>query len=209
LNELRKRAAAAGIESKEFLIFDKGKEEIEKHIEHHEHDFIVMGSHGAHGVKEILGSNTQRVIRNAKVPVLVLKGEPVKFEVNNIVFASTFQEDVHESFHKVIAFADLMNAQIHLLNVNLPFHFKESDEAEANMQAFRDKCPRDNCTINIYNALNEERGIQKFTEKIKADVIAMTTHGRSGFMKMLSPSITESLVNHSSFPILSVNIHAK
>ena len=209
LNELRKRAAAAGIESKEFLIFDKGKEEIEKHIEHHEHDFIVMGSHGAHGVKEILGSNTQRVIRNAKVPVLVLKGEPTKLEVNNIVFASTFQEDVNQAFHKVIAFADLMDAQIHLLSVNLPFHFQESDEAEANMQAFRDKCPRGNCTINIYNALNEERGIQKFAEKIKADVIAMTTHGRSGFMKMLSPSITESLVNHSSFPILSVNIHAK
>ena len=90
-----------------------------------------MGSHGAHGAKEILGSNTQKVIRNAKVPVLVLKDEPAKFEVNNIVFASTFQEDVHLSFEKVIAFAELMDAQIHLLNVNMPFNFQESDEAEA------------------------------------------------------------------------------
>ena len=209
LNELKKRAEKAGIISKEFLVFDKGKVEILDHIEHHQHDFIIMGSHGAHGAKEILGSNTQKVIRNAKVPVLVLKDEPAKFEVSNIVFASTFQEDVHLSFEKVIAFAELIDAQIHLLNVNMPFNFQESDEAEANMQAFRDKCPRDNCTINIYNALNEERGIQKFADKIKADVIAMTTHGRSGFMKMLSPSITESLVNHSSFPILSVNIHVK
>ena len=123
--------------------------------------------------------------------------------------ASTFQEDVHKPFHKIIEFADLMKAQIHLLNVNMPFHFKETDEAEENMQAFLKKCPRGTCTINIYNALNEERGIQKFAEKINADVIAMTTHGKTGFMKMISPSITESLVNHSDIPVLSVNVNAK
>jgi nucleotide-binding universal stress UspA family protein len=209
LNELRKRAKKAGVVSKEFLVFDKNKVEITDHIEHHKHDFIIMGSHGTHGIKEVLGSNTQKVVRNAKVPVLVLKDKLSDINFKNIVFASTFQEDVHQSFHKVIEFADLMGAQIHLLNVNLPFHFIESDEAEENMNVFMKSCPRGNCTINIYNALNEERGIQKFAKKINADVISLTTHGKSGFMKMISPSITESLVNHSSFPILSVNIHAK
>ncbi len=38
-----------------------------------------------------------------------------KFEVKNIVFASNFEEDVHQAFHKTIEFADLMNAQIHLI----------------------------------------------------------------------------------------------
>ena len=91
----------------------------------------------------------------------------------------------------------------------MPFQFKETDEIEAQMQQFLKKCPKGTCTINIYNALNEERGIQKFSEKINTDIIALTTHGKTGFVKMIAPSITESLVNHSKSPILSVNINTK
>lgn len=209
LNKLSKRAEKLGIKVEQFLVLNKQSEEIDEHIKHHKHDFIVMGSHGARGIKELLGSNTQKVVRHSPVPVLVVKQKPKKFEIKNIVFASTFQEDVHKPFHKIIEFADLLKAKIHLLNVNMPFLFKETDEAEANMQAFLKKCPKGTCSINIYNALNEERGIQKFAKSINADVIAMTTHGKTGFMKMISPSITESLVNHSDIPVLSVNINAK
>lgn len=209
LAKLKRRAEKFGLKAEQFLIFDKGREEIDEHTKHHQHDFIVMGSHGTKGFKEIIGSNTQKVVRNSPVPVLVVKKKPMKFDIKNMVFASTFEEDVHKPFHKIIEFADLMKAQIHLLNVNMPFYFKETDEAEANMQEFLKKCPRGTCTINIYNALNEERGIQKFAGQIKADVIALTTHGKTGFMKMISPSITESLVNHSDIPVLSVNINAK
>jgi nucleotide-binding universal stress UspA family protein len=206
LNELVKHAEELGLVAKHFLVFDKGRAEIDQHIRNHQHDFIVMGSHGASGFKEIAGSNTQRVVRNSPVPVLVVKKKPKKFEVENLVFASTFQEDVQKPFLKIIEFADLMKAQIHLVNINMPFHFMESDEAESNMQAFLKKCPRGTCSTNIYNALNEERGILKFSEIIKADVIALTTHGKTGFMKMIAPSIIESLVNHSDTPVLSVNI---
>jgi len=207
LNKLVKRSEKLGLKAKQFLVFDSDRKEIDQHIINHKHDFIVMGSHGANGFKELIGSNTQKVVRNSPVPVLVVKKKPKKFEVKNIVFASTFLEDVHKPFHKIIEFADLMKAQIHLLNVNMPFHFKETDEAEANMQTFLKKCPRGTCSINIYNALNEESGILKFSEKIKTDVIALTTHGKTGFMKMISTSITESLVNHSDIPVLSVNIN--
>jgi nucleotide-binding universal stress UspA family protein len=206
LSDLKKRAEQLGLKAETFLTFNESREGIDTHIKHHDHDFVVMGSHGTSGLKSIVGSNTQKVVRYSPAPVLVIKEKPASFEVKNIVFASTFEEDVHKPFHKIVEFADLMQAQIHLLNVNMPFHFKETDETEAKMKAFLEMCPRGTCSINIYNALNEERGIQKFSESINADVIALTTHGKTGFMKMLSPSIAESLVNHSSFPVLSVNI---
>ncbi len=209
LVKLKEKAESMGLKARKFLVYNKGREEIDEHIRHHKHDFIVMGSHGTQGFKKVIGSNTQKVVRNSPAPVLVVKKRPEKFEVRNMVFASTFQEDVHNPFHKVIEFADLMKAQIHLLNVNMPFNFIETDEAEANMQAFLEECPRGTCSINIYNALNEERGIQKFTESINADVIALTTHGKTGFMKMISPSITESLVNETDIPVLSVNINIR
>jgi nucleotide-binding universal stress UspA family protein len=206
LSRLKREAKKNGVKAQSFLVYDKGQEEIDFHIEHHKHDFIIMGSFGAKGVKEIIGTNTQRVVRYSPVPVLVVKKKPKIFEINNLVFASTFEEEVDKSFQKVLDFADFSGAKIHLLNVNVPYNFQETDEIEAKMQSFASKYAKGTCTINIYNAFNEERGIQKFSESINADVIALTTHGRTGIMKMISPSITESIVNHSEVPILSVSI---
>ncbi|MCB0397351.1 MAG: universal stress protein [Flavobacteriales bacterium] len=209
LAKLIKRSEKLGLKADQILSFNKGREEIDLHIKQHQHDFIVMGSHGTNGLREIIGSNTQKVVRHSKAPVLVVKTKPKKLAIKNIVFAANFKEDVHKPFLKVVDFANLMKAQIHLLYVNMPFSFRETDEAEADMQAFLKKCPAGTCTVNTYNALNEERGIQKFAASIKADMIAMTTHGKTGFMKMISPSITESLVNHTNMPILSVNVNSK
>lgn len=40
-------------------------------------DLIVMGSHGRTGIEKLLlGSVTQRVLQEAKVPVLVVRGDP-------------------------------------------------------------------------------------------------------------------------------------
>lgn len=210
LSKLVKHAEENGVSAKQVLVINTGNERMISYVDPYKIDFIVMGSHGASGVKEFLsGSNAQRLVRESPVPVLSIKTQHENVEFKNIVFASSFEEDVHKPFLKIIEFADLVNAHIHLLYVNMPFNFKETDEVEANMHAFHKKCPRGTCSVNIFNALNEERGIQKFSESIKADVIALTTHGRSGFMKMISRSITESLVNHSYVPILSVNINVE
>lgn len=206
LSALVARAEAKGIQAEPFLVFNKSREEIVEHVKVYACDFVVMGSHGAKGFREIIGSNAQQVVRASPVPVLVVKKVTDNFEVKNIVFASDFEEDVHAPFREILEFARLMHAQLHLLYVNMPYHFKETDEAETAMADFMSRYNDIGCTMNIYNAQNEERGIEKFTRKIKADAVAITTHGRSGFMKIISSGVTESLVNHSGVPVLSVNI---
>tara|TARA_R110001599_G_scaffold19503_2_gene74608 strand:+ start:3008 stop:3841 length:834 start_codon:yes stop_codon:yes gene_type:complete len=208
LSKLVKKAENKGLKAKQFLVFDVGREEILKHVPHHHHDFIVMGSHGASGAKElIVGSNAQKVLRDAKVPVLIVK-EKSKWPVKNVVFASNFEEDVKDPFKTVVQFADLNESNIHLLYVNVPFSFEETDRSLEKMHAFHETCPRGGtCTTNIYNSLNEERGILKFSESIGADLIALATHGKSGFMSFMSKSITESLANHSETPIISINLN--
>ena len=209
LSALVRNVHKLSLEADEFIAFNKGREAIDRHIENYSNDLVVMGSHGSKGFKELIASNTQKVVRYSPSPVLVIKEKKKLEEINSIVFASTFEEDVHESFSKVIEFADLIDAKIHLLYVNMPFHFKETDEIEERMTQFLNKCPRGTCTINVYNALNEERGILNFSKKINADLISVTTHGKTGFMRMLSPSITESLINHSSLPVLSVSFNGE
>lgn len=207
LTKLELKAKQAKLKASTALVFNNN--DISKVIKDYKHDLIVIGSYGTSGFKELIGSNTQRVVRYSSTPVLVIKDFLKNNTFKNIVFASNFEEGAHQPFRKVIEFANLVKAQIHLLYVNMPFYFKETDEIESVMLSFLKKCPRGTCSINIYNALNEERGIEKFAEKMKADVIAMTTHGKTGFMKIIAPSITESLVNHCDIPILSVNIKSR
>lgn len=208
LNKLVKKAENEGLKAEKFLVFDVGREEILKHIPFHHHDFVVMGSHGATGAKELfVGSNAQKVLRDATAPVLIIKDKS-KWPVKNVVFASSFEEDVKEPFKMVVKFADLNESNIHLLYVNVPFSFEETDRSIEKMRAFHETCPREGtCTINIYNSLNEERGILKFAESVNADLIALTTHGRSGFFNLIGKSITESLANHAEIPILSINLN--
>eukprot|EP01031_Cornospumella_fuschlensis_P015342 gene15342-18746_t len=50
-----------------------------------------------------------------------------------------------------------------------------------------------NFTINIYNDANEEDGILNFAEDVKADMIAIGTHARTGFSRILSSNISEDV----------------
>jgi nucleotide-binding universal stress UspA family protein len=40
----------------------------------HDVDLVVMGTHGRHGMENLLGSTTQRVLTNTELPVLVVGG---------------------------------------------------------------------------------------------------------------------------------------
>lgn len=207
LNNLSIEASHLKLNAKNYLSFNAATEEITAHAQAHHADLIIMGSHGSSGIKEaFLGTNTQRVLRTSKAPVLVLKQLPQTFDFKNIVFAATFKEDVHAPFRKVIDFAQIFGAQIHLLYVNMPYNFEETSFSVARMQAFEKMYPGMNLKLHIYNAFDEENGILDFAHANNIDVIATTTHGKSGFVQMLSPSITESLANHSSLPVLSINI---
>ena len=63
--------------------FEMAFDGIVKNGKAHNADLIVMGSHGANGFQEMfIGSNTEKVVRNADVPVLVIKREEAKFNAN-------------------------------------------------------------------------------------------------------------------------------
>jgi nucleotide-binding universal stress UspA family protein len=206
LNELVQHAEQKGLKAKSYITETSGIEVIKNHVEQHEIDLIVIGSHGASGIKEaFLGSNTQRILRSLSAPVLVIKND-LTANFKNIVFASTFKEDVHQAFAKILNFAKIFESAVHLLYINMPYNFEDSVTSSQRLLEFASQYPNHQFNQHIFNAFDEESGIIKFSKTHGIDLIATTTHGKSGFMQMLSPSITESLANHSSIPVLSVNL---
>lgn len=189
--------------------FDLVSRQIFEFVNDKDMDLIVMGSHGASGMKEItVGSNTQKVVRNAEVPVLVIKHAEKDFMPREVVFPSDFDHPTRHN--KAVGFLKQMNtwfsSRIHLLKIITPNNFEISSTSAALMEKFAEHHQLDDFTINTYNSYNEEEGILNFAEENKADLIAMSTHGRKGLMHVLMGSITENITNQSDIPILTFKV---
>ncbi|WP_299397723.1 universal stress protein [uncultured Gelidibacter sp.] len=170
-------------------------------------DLIVMGSHGATGLKEMfIGSNTEKVVRTSDIPVLVIKNEHAKFTVDRFVFASDFNKDNAATFKQAGDIAKLFDAQMYLVMVNTANNFTSTSEAKKRIQNFIKDSDFKNYTTHIYNDESVETGILNFSKEIDADLIGISTHGRQGIAHFFNGSISEDLVNHSKRPVITFKI---
>ncbi len=167
-------------------------------------DLVVMGARGHSRLEEmIIGSNTEKVVRHSKVPVLSVHKKPAKVNFKNIVYATAMSRDEEKFAKVVIAAQNMYNSKIHLVRINTPGDFQRDRIAKDYMEKFAKKVGLKNYTINVYNDINEEEGIIYFADSINADLIAMATHGRTGFAHVLAGSIAEEVVSHAKRPVLT------
>jgi len=218
LNELNKRAHAAMqalINEKEFenldmeglVEFGNPYKGISKEIARCGADLVVMGTKGSSGLEEVLiGSNTEKVVRYSKCPVITLKA-PIAFdEIKNIVLATNLKEDQTRMIGELKKLQALTGATLHLVKVNTPNHFNTNRQVEEEFEKFVTEHQLTDYTTNIYNDATEEDGILFFADKMHACLIAIGTHGRTGLLHLLSGSIAEDLVNHSHIPVLTLSM---
>ena len=167
-------------------------------------DLVVMGTAGHSKLEEmIIGTNTEKVVRHAKCPVLTVHKKPVTTEFRNIVYATSMSKD-EEVFSRIVRNTQqLYNATVHLVRINTPGNFQRDIVVKKYMEDFAKKLQLKNFTINIFNDLTEEEGIIYFADSLDADLIAMATHGRTGFAHVLAGSIAEDVVSHSKRPVLT------
>lgn len=170
-------------------------------------DFIVMGSHGASGFHEMfIGSNAEKVVRSSEIPVLVIKNEIQQFKAGNFVFASDFSDEIKKPFKQLLEVASYFDSHLYLVMINTPNSFKPTLIAENIMADFMRDVNYSKYSLHIYNDVNVEKGILNFANSVKADLIGMCTHGRTGFAHFFNGSISEDLVNHAIRPVVTFKI---
>ncbi|WP_186756432.1 universal stress protein [Echinicola salinicaeni] len=170
-------------------------------------DLIIMGSKGSSGLEELLiGSNTEKVVRHATCPVITIKGAISPKSIKSIIFASDFTKENEAIIPHLKKLQANVHAQLHLVKINTPNSFESSRESFSKIKSFVDKHKLDDVKVEIYNSDSEEDGIIQYAEDNNIDMIAMATHGRTGFMHLLSGSIAEDVVNHSKRPVWTMKI---
>jgi len=188
-------------------------------------DLIVMTTHGQTGVRRaVFGSVTERVLHSVTCPVLVTRGkEPIR----RILITLDGSELGERVIDPALAVARALDARIILLRVNemLPLNpldmatswdwdvqeperrlvgeMRHAAEAYLREVALRHNLsPTDAQTI-VLDGSPADR-IQEFARLYGIDMIAMSTHGRTGLRRWLYGSVTAKVMRGSDRSMLII-----
>lgn len=207
MDELLHKPFLKEVEHSSEILYDDFLDGLEDKAKEYQANLIVIGTHGTAGFKEdMIGSNTEKVIRHADMPVLAIKHKHKNFNPKNVVFASNFDSEVDSVFSQIKEFAEIFGAHLNLVKIITPNYFENTTTSMKSMNDFAAKHQLQNFSCHIFNEMDVEDGILNFSREINADLITMTTHGRTGLARVLNGSIAESVSNHSILPVVSVKV---
>ncbi|WP_442267573.1 universal stress protein [Tenacibaculum sp. ZS6-P6] len=174
-------------------------------------DLIIMSSHGASGFKEMfLGSNSEVVVRNSTIPVLVIKGLPITEPFKKVVFACDFSNEFVNPYKQAKELLKAFKCELELVHVNTPgTKFKTTKEKKERIDSFLYNVGEDfdnKPKIVEVSDYKIEDGILEYAQTNESDLIIMPTHGKHGIEHFLDGSIAEDIVNHTSLPVLTIKI---
>jgi nucleotide-binding universal stress UspA family protein len=189
---------------KHFKVFS----EVNEVAEANNADIIIMGSHGTDGLMEIfVGSNTEKVVRNAEVPVLVIKHEIKDFKPKTMVFACDLKEENISAYQRAKYIANQFGVELHIVYINTPGdNFLSTEDIKIKIEKFSSLVGSEFINVKIYNDYTVELGVLNYAENENIDLIGMPTHGRKGISHFFMGSIGEDVANHANIPVVTFKI---
>jgi nucleotide-binding universal stress UspA family protein len=185
-------------------------------------DLIVIATHGYTGLKQVLlGSTTERVVRQASCPVLVVRSREKRAafspdQVRSILVPVDFSKSSLKAVSYAVALARKYDAQLILLHVVERFHAdllidtsgtQRAARASAHqllnrlVETTRKTWPRTDHELRSGHAVTVITALAKRTG---ADLIVVGTHGRTGLQRRFIGSVAERVVRHAHCPVLVV-----
>jgi nucleotide-binding universal stress UspA family protein len=181
-------------------------EQILRVIDAQQVDLVVLGAYGK-GFTEgkFIGSTLQNVLRNASCPVLTVKKALDGNAFRKLAFASLFNGSSKQGFDIFIPFVKLFSASLHLVYVNTPEHFVNTNEAERAMAAFSKGNEEIILQKHVINNTNIVNGIHSFCVTKGIEVVALVSANRKG-MPSYQIGTTETLIFNSDRAVMSIKI---
>ena len=193
-------------------------------------DLMVMGTHGREGLARLfLGSVAERVIRLSKIPVMLLRFDgalktPQTFP-KRILVSLDGGKASELALGQAARLAKSLGSELVLLHVvpnlwvppayeALMFDVGSRQELDAKMreegQAILKKAEVCAQGLKVKTVLRDSGdmriapAILEVAKAEQADLIALGTHGYSGFDRLLLGSVAEAVVHHAPVPVLVV-----
>jgi len=167
-------------------------------------DYIVMGTKGAKGAKEIfLGSNAVKVINGVhECPVIVVPQNYVVKTPSFIAFSTNFNRTFNQyELAPLIAIALSNNVKINIARIMEEEYLtdKQTTNKEALKTFFKDL---DYIFCKIDVETSEANALKDFAMQTESDLITLVHHKQNFFQKLVEEDVVDKISFNSPVPLL-------
>lgn len=173
---------------------------------HEQTDLVIMGTHGASGVREgFIGSNTYGVIKHSSCPVLTIPPERKFTSFKNVMFPI---RPVNGALKRFDVVSHFMDAGSSLGIMGLSYQRMQNDTGILDKIAEEIREEAAQSQISVTTAWGEGASVSEnilgFSQRSRPDLIVLT----SALDAIVKPNFigphTQKLINNSRVPLLSI-----
>ncbi len=214
-------SAAAGI-AEHAVLRGHAAQQIHRYAEQQDADAIVMGAHGRHGWRLLLGSTANAVLHGAKCDVFCAHIPEGSAPFERVLVAVDSADEAADVVRAAVAVAAPTAAEVSLMSAVRPLEqvyagldmvaygdagLRFNYEAEAQMQARLDALAQE---FGVQGERVLRRGhpaqeVHALAEEIGADLVVLGTHGRHGFSLLLG-STANAVLHGAKTDVLAVRV---
>ena len=171
---------------------------------------IIMGTQGAAGIEQLVGSNASRVIASSPVPVVVVKEKQYGQGYKDIVMPIDLTMESKQKVWWAIHLAKKFQSTIHIFSVQVTDQFL-SNRVKANLNQVQEVLEKNGVKFTTkvlddenYPGNPAEDALQ-YAEELNADLIMIMTQQEKGFTEFIIGTYAQQIVNkHSSIPVMCI-----
>jgi nucleotide-binding universal stress UspA family protein len=193
-------------------------------------DLVVMSTHGRGAIGHLwYGSVADSLVRQAPMPVMLVRPHPEALDLLDLTHETTLRQILvpldgsalaEDALAHAVELGELVQAHYTLLQAIDPLVLTHAPSAAL---AHRDETPLDQCceearayleqiaaqlraqSLRVQTAVMlapPAVAIREYARQHRMDLIAMTTHGRSGISRLLLGSVVDQVVRIVCVPVL-------
>jgi len=177
---------------------------VENVIHKNDIDFLIMGTQGATGAKEVfLGSNTVKVLKHIKnIPILTVPTGHNFQNLTQVIFATDYSSPYKKSvLEPILELSKIWKASIEIVHVALEFNL--NDNQELHKDVLRERLTGQKYKFsNIPFIINISTSIDEYVGNNNATILSLIRHQHSFWEKVIGEPVVNKIAFHSKIPVL-------
>lgn len=167
-------------------------------------DLVVMGMKGkSQLVEKLIGSTTNSVLKNSKIPILIIDRRVRYKSIKKIVLACDYTTIKNKNIvEPLLALCQLFKSHIYVLNVVKEVEMEPT--ISSTVAGFRLNRLLENVNHSFHFALGDDvvEAINTYVKKMKIELVVMIPHLHSVLQRILHPSLSQHMSFHTKNPLL-------
>ncbi len=172
-----------------------------------ESDLVVIGSHGASSINQLLvGSTAYLIAKSSPVPVLTVPANDRRIDFRKILFPVRAQSFSDERYDFVRPIIQREQASVLLTGMIDQSSETDQDEIEETIQGLHEKYKSDNisCDVKYYACESVVERVLDIANEEKPDLIVITTTTSTNGWDFFAVAYPDEVINQTGVPVLSI-----